>query len=267
MVRRYREKPGPYMRLCVLIVYPFVSFVFKRRWIHLDRIPNHGPAIVVVNHISYADPLVIARFIWDAGRAPRFMAKAALFTIPLLGRIVAGSGQIPVRRGMLDAAHALQGAVDALDRGEIVLIYPEGTVTRDPAFWPMQAKTGVARLARLAPGVPVIPVGQWGAHKFFDAYAKKLSPLPRKTVTVSAGEPLDLSEFAAGPETAELLRRMTDKVMSAVQAQVASIRGEEPPHEFYGRPGGTAHAIELPHSEHEEPRTPNAMSKDTEENV
>jgi 1-acyl-sn-glycerol-3-phosphate acyltransferase len=225
------------MRLAVVLVYPLISLLFRRRWRGLDRIPVTGPAIVAVNHISYADPLIFARFIWDAGRVPRYLAKASLFSLPFpLGRIVTGAGQIPVHRDTADAAQALQAAVDALGRGEMVLIYPEGTVTRDPDFWPMQGKTGVARLALLAPGVPVVPVGQWGAQHFLDVYARRFRPFPRKQITISAGPPVDLSDFAGSAPTAAVLHQMTDRIMVAIRDLVAEIRDEQPPAEFYRRP-------------------------------
>jgi len=224
------------MRLAVVLIYPLISVLFRRRWVGLERIPATGPAIVAVNHVSYADPLIFARFIWDAGRVPRFLAKASLFTLPFpLGRIVTGAGQIPVHRETADAAQALHAAVEALRRGEVVLIYPEGTVTRDPGFWPMQAKTGVARLALLAPGVPVVPVGQWGAHRFLDVYGRRFRPLPRKSITIAAGEPVDLSEFAGSQPTSEVLHQMTDRIMVAIRDLVADIRGEQPPAEFFHR--------------------------------
>ncbi|MDQ1716364.1 MAG: 1-acyl-sn-glycerol-3-phosphate acyltransferase [Pseudonocardiales bacterium] len=232
------EKPGPYLRFCVILIYPLTSLLWRRRWRGADRIPRQGPAILAINHISYADPFVIGRFMWDVGRLPRFLAKAALFRLPLLGRIVRGAGQIPVYRGTADANQALAAAVEALQRGEIVLIYPEGTVTRDPQFWPMQAKSGVARLALLAPDVPVIPVGQWGSHYFLDFYARKFRPFPRRTMTVSVGQPLDLSGYRGREPTADLLHEMTDTIMRQVRLQVAAIRAELPPEDFYPRPEG-----------------------------
>ena len=170
---------GPYMRFAINVLYPLTRLLFTVRWYGLDRIPKSGGAIVAVNHISYADPIVFGRFIWDAGRVPRYLAKASLFSAPFpIGRVMTGSGQIPVHRGTADAAGALQAAVDALRGGQLVLIYPEGTVTRDPDFWPMQAKTGIARLALMVPEAPVIPVGQWGAQNFLDFYRRRFRPLP-----------------------------------------------------------------------------------------
>lgn len=238
-VARHSEQVGPYMRFAVIVIYPLTSLLFRLRWRHIERIPATGPAIIAVNHISYADPLLFGRFIWDAGRVPRYLAKASLFKLPFpFGRIVRGAGQIPVYRGTADAAQALQGAVAALRRGEMVLIYPEGTVTRDPDFWPMQAKTGVARLALLAPGVPVIPVGQWGPQNFLDFYHRRFRPLPRTTVSVSVGEPVDLSEYAGREPTGLLLHEMTDRIMTAIRAEVAELRGEPAPAGFYQWPAG-----------------------------
>jgi 1-acyl-sn-glycerol-3-phosphate acyltransferase len=228
------------MRFAVIVFYPLISLLFRVRWLHIERIPATGPAIIAVNHVSYADPLLFGRYIWDAGRVPRYLAKASLFRLPFpIGPVIRGAGQIPVHRGTSDAAQALQGAVAALQRGEMVLIYPEGTVTRDPDFWPMQAKTGVARLALLAPGVPVIPVGQWGAQNFLDVYRRRFRPLPRTKVAVSAGEPVDLAEFAGRPPSPPMLHEMTDRIMTAVRVQVAELRGEPAPvGDFYQRPAG-----------------------------
>jgi 1-acyl-sn-glycerol-3-phosphate acyltransferase len=229
---------GPYMRFAVIVLYPLTMLFFRTRWYGLHRIPRSGPAIVAVNHVSYADPIVFGRFIWDAGRVPRYLAKASLFSAPFpFGRIITRSGQIPVHRGSVDAAGALQDAVQALHQGKVVLIYPEGTVTRDPQFWPMQAKTGVARLALMAPGVPVIPVGQWGSQHFLDYYHRRFRPFPRKQVGVSAGEPVDLSEWAGQPPTNEVLHAMTDRIMTAVRDEVATLRGVPAPAGFYPRPG------------------------------
>ena len=238
MASRRSEKPGPYLRFCIIIFYPLISILWRRRWTDVERIPATGPAILAINHISYADPFVVSRVVWERGRLPRFLAKASLFTLPIIGRIMRGAGQIPVYRGTADANEALQGAVQALERGEMVMIYPEGTVTRDPDFWPMKAKTGIARLALLAPDVPVIPVGQWGAQEFLDAYARRFRPIPRKFVQLSVGEAVELSRWAGSEPTPETLHAMTEEIMRAVRDQVASLRPEPPPDEFYPRPDG-----------------------------
>ncbi|MEP6852233.1 MAG: lysophospholipid acyltransferase family protein [bacterium] len=227
-----RTKPrsiGAVLRLCVVVVMPMTQLLFRRDWRHSERIPATGPAIVVANHVSYADPFVMARFTWDAGRLPRFLAKSTLFTVPVVGYILRAAGQIPVRRGTRDAAHSLDDAVSALERGEVVVVYPEGTVTRDPDWWPTSGKTGAARLARLVPDVPVLPVGQWGSQDAVDWYHRRFHLLSRTRVGVSVGEPLNLRTFLDRPETTATLHEMTEVMMAAITVQVAEIRGLTPP--------------------------------------
>jgi 1-acyl-sn-glycerol-3-phosphate acyltransferase len=186
--------------------------------------------MVVANHVSEIDTLLIARLVWQSGRIPRFMVKAQVLSWPVVGRIVRGAGQIPVHRGTTDAANSLREAAGALDRGEAVVIYPEGTTTKDPANWPMQGKTGVARLILMRPDVPVVPVGQWGAHRSSLATGRLVR---RRTSLASVGEPLDLSRFRGKEPTAEILREITDEVMTAVREEVAQLRGEPAPAEFF----------------------------------
>ena len=96
-----------------------------------------------------------------AGRRPRFLAKEELFRAPLLKWALPGLRQIPVRRGTGDTS-ALELAADALRSGEVVVVYPEGTVTRREDGMPMEGKTGVVRLS-LATGLPIIPMASWGS--------------------------------------------------------------------------------------------------------
>jgi 1-acyl-sn-glycerol-3-phosphate acyltransferase len=119
-----------------------------------------------------------------------------------------------------------------LKAGERVIIYPEGTVTRDPQGWPMIGKTGAARLAELVPGVPVIPVGQWGAQASVDLYRKRIRLRPRRRVTMSVGEPVCFTDSGDGTETTTL-RGVTDVIMRAIREQVAEVRGEPAPSVFF----------------------------------
>jgi 1-acyl-sn-glycerol-3-phosphate acyltransferase len=238
MQRRPKPRIGLFLRALSVVVVGFNIALFRRRWRNLDAIPAEGPIIVAANHVSYVDPVILAHFVWDAARVPRFLAKASLFNIPVVGWVIAKGGQIPVVRGSRDAASSLDAAAAALRSGEVVVVYPEGTVTRDPDFWPMSAKTGLARLALLVPEAKVIPVGQWGAQNAVDVYHKRYRPFPRKTVTVSAGRPVDLSKYAGAAPTTQVLRDITTAVMVAVRDQVAQIRGEAAPVEFARRPAG-----------------------------
>lgn len=230
--RLHKPKAGFWIRLCVVILYPLDGLLFRIRWRHLDRVPapETGGVIIAVNHISQIDTVLMARFVWQSGRVPRFMIKAGVFSWPIVGRIMHGAGQIPVYRGTTDASKSLRDAVTALEQGEAIVIYPEGTTTKDPANWPMQAKTGIARLVLLSPDTPVVPVGQWGAHKMGFSHNR----LGRRRVSLaSVGEPLDLSRFRGKEPTAETLREITDEIMGAVRSEVADLRGERAPEEFF----------------------------------
>jgi 1-acyl-sn-glycerol-3-phosphate acyltransferase len=222
--RLHKPKAGAWVRFVVMIVYPVVGFVYRPRWRNLQRIPAEGGVIIAVNHVSHMDTLVVARMVWQSGRIPRFLVKNTLFDLPGLGVILRGCRQIPVYRGSTDASGVLAEAVDALERGEVVVIYPEGTTTKDPAQWPMLAKTGVARLALLAPDVPVVPVGQWGAHK---VARRRFRP----PVEAGVGPVMDVNRDLE--PTGETLREITDVIMSVIRDEVATLRGEVPPTEFY----------------------------------
>jgi 1-acyl-sn-glycerol-3-phosphate acyltransferase len=227
-----RQRLGLSRRLVALVLAPLIGRVFRLSWGGQEHVPQSGGVILVANHVSYADPFGLARFVYDSGRFPSFLAKESLFRIPVVGAILRRVGQIPVRRGSRDARDALRDAVAAVRAGECVCIYPEGTVTRDPDWWPMTPKTGVARLA-LETGAPVVPVAQWGAQFVYDRYRGRVDFLPRKTVRCLAGPAVDLSEYRDRPVTAELLREVSEKVMGAVRDLLGEIRGEAPPEGFF----------------------------------
>lgn len=229
---RGQRRLGFWYRFVVLVVKPLLLLFSKREWRGIEHIPREGGVIIAANHLSYVDPLVIGHFLYDLGRPPRFLAKSSLFGVPVLKWILRGAEQIPVHRNTADASQALTAAVDALHRGECVLIYPEGSATRDPDLWPMRARTGVARLALLS-GVPVIPVAQWGAHALLPYPTKRLHLFPRKTMSILAGPPVDLSAYAGQPLTSEVLRAATETVMHRIADQLAELRGGTPPAQFY----------------------------------
>ncbi|WP_368396451.1 lysophospholipid acyltransferase family protein [Streptomyces sclerotialus] len=229
-----RHRIGFWYRLAAVIAKPPLVVLFKRDWQGMENIPAEGGFITAVNHNSYLDPLSYAHYQYNSGRVPRFLAKAGLFKGGFVGAVMRGTGQIPVYRESTDAATAFRAAVDAINRGECVAFYPEGTLTRDPDMWPMQGKTGAARVALLTKA-PVIPVAQWGANEAMPPYAKekKLRLFPRKTLRVKAGPPVDLDEFYGQEPTAEVLRAVTDRIMAAVTAILAEVRDEPAPAEPY----------------------------------
>jgi 1-acyl-sn-glycerol-3-phosphate acyltransferase len=230
--RLHRPRAGFWIRFCVVVLYPLDSLLYRIRFHHLERVPppEAGGVIIAINHISQIDTVLMARLVWQAGRIPRFMIKASLFRKPVIGRVFRGAGQIPVYRGTTTAATSLDDAVRALQRGEAIVIYPEGTTTRDPQLWPMEAKTGIARLVLLAPHIPVVPVGQWGAQK-----GQRFTPtrlIRRRRCEASVGESLDLSRYAGAEPSAAALREITDLIMTAVRDEVAELRRETPPKTF-----------------------------------
>nr|WP_122825440.1 lysophospholipid acyltransferase family protein [Georgenia faecalis] len=206
--------------------------ITRRRWSGQEHLPAQGGVIAAANHVTNVDPLTFAHFLYDSGRAPRILAKDSLFTVPGFGWLLRKTGQIPVHRGSARAGDSLEAAVAALEKGECVAVFPEGTLTRDPEMWPMTAKTGVARLA-LTTRAPVIPVAQWGAHELLGRYSTVLKPVPPKTVYVQAGPPVDLSDLYDRPQDAAVLREATSRVMAAITAMLADIRHEEPPSRPY----------------------------------
>jgi 1-acyl-sn-glycerol-3-phosphate acyltransferase len=229
---------GFWLRLAGVVLKPPLNVFTRREWLGSEHVPD-GAAILAVNHISYTDPLVIAHWVYDLPRRPRFLAKDSLFRVPFVKSVLNGTGQIPVFRGTRDASHALRAAREVLAQGHAVIIYPEGSTTKDPDLWPMLGKTGVARLA-LETGAPVIPVTQWGAQRLLDPRTpRKLRLRPRTRVIVVAGPPVDLSAYAGKPLTTEVLRGVTDTVMKAIRDQLAELRGEPAPTAFYTGPKGT----------------------------
>ena len=109
-----------------------------------------------------------------------------------------------------------------------MIVYPEGTASRDPDLWPMVGKTGAARLA-LSTGAPVIPIAHWGAQEILPYGSKKLHLFPRKTVRMVAGPPVDLSAYAGQRLGASTLRAATADIMADITALLATIRQETPP--------------------------------------
>jgi 1-acyl-sn-glycerol-3-phosphate acyltransferase len=226
------ERRGWAFALAIVIVKPLLLLLTRRHWVDGMKIPATGGAVLAANHTSHVDPLTFAHFVHDHGRLPRYLAKAALFDVFFVGTILRSTGQIPVYRQSSDAQKAFAAAVEAVQKGRLVVVYPEGTLTRDPDLWPMVGKTGAARIA-LTAGVPVIPVAQWGAHEILYPYATRPSLFPRHLVHAKAGDPVDLDDLRSKELTPEVLREATTRIMDAVTALLEDLRGETAPAERF----------------------------------
>jgi 1-acyl-sn-glycerol-3-phosphate acyltransferase len=237
---RTRGPITPALWLAIALIVPISNLMFRLRYRHGERLPATGPVLLVANHVSLLDPLACARLVFDNGRIPHFLAKDSLFKGPL-GTLLRNARQIPVARFSSEARGSVTAAEADLAAGNVVVIYPEGSVTRDPDWWPMESRTGVARLALTTDAV-VLPVAQWGPQRLHDYHTKKWHVRLRTPADYLVGEPVDLSalraEVRAGrPLSTDLLREVTDLIMTHVRDQLAELRAEPAPAGFHPRPG------------------------------
>jgi 1-acyl-sn-glycerol-3-phosphate acyltransferase len=231
-VRKLQQPRGWAFAVGATIVKPVLFAIASREWIHGDKIPVTGGCVLAFNHISHLDPLTAAHLVYDHGRLPRGLAKAELFKNKALAILLTSAGQIPVERLTPHASKAFDAAVDAVRRGECLMVYPEGTLTRDPDLWPMVGRTGAVRIA-LDTGAPLIPIGQWGVQEILPPYAKRPRLFPRKKVAMIVGDPVALDDLRELPRTAEVLAEATERVMGALTDLVAELRGGTPPSERF----------------------------------
>ncbi|MBK0420311.1 1-acyl-sn-glycerol-3-phosphate acyltransferase [Leucobacter sp. CSA1] len=227
-----KRRPSVFWLLAALIL-PLWSLMVRYRFTRDSRLPSSGPFILAPNHYSEIDPIAMGAAVWHLGRLPRFMAKASLFTVPVFGRLLRASGQIPVERAGANrskAGNPMGAAGELIERQAGVIVYPEGSLTRDPELWPMRGKSGAVRLA-LETGIPLIPVAHWGTQGLLPRYGKRIHPFPRKTIHVSVGRPLDLSRFSGRPLDQKTVAEATELLMTAITELLAELRDEQPPAE------------------------------------
>ncbi len=134
-----------------------------------EHIPRHGPGVIATNHIGYLDFVFVGAAARERKRLVRFLAKKEVFDHKIAGPLMRGMKHIPVDRfGHTQAA--IDGAVAALKRGELVGMFPESTISR--SFVPATGKTGAARMAMLA-AVPLIPGVVWGTQRILTKGRRK----------------------------------------------------------------------------------------------
>ena len=211
------------------IALPLVALIVKFRFHDREKMPQTGAVIIAPNHFSNIDPFIVGSAVWYLGRLPRFMAKASILRIPVVGWFLRRSGQIPVQRGgVARGAESLKAAAEMVSLGRALIVYPEGSLTRDPDLWPMRGKTGAVRLS-LEHGIPIVPVAHWGTQNVMARYSNKISFFPRHTIDIKVGDPVDLSAFVGKPLTSSTLVEATAVVMDAITHVLEDLRAEKAP--------------------------------------
>lgn len=219
------RRPEPWYRFAVTTLRPPIALWFNWRFEGMEHIPEEGPVLVAANHISYFDPLAHGYMLVKAGRRPRYLAKSELYNNWLLRHVLEGAKQIRVERGS-GSTEPLDNAGRALKAGEVVVVYPEGTVTKNPDYTPMQAKTGIARLT-LATDVPVVPIAVWGSQNVWQRDGARSLAFGRP-IWVKAGPPLDFSRFDGQENEPAALREVADTVMDELSRLVIDLRQRYP---------------------------------------
>ena len=201
------------------ILKPLLRSIYRIRVEGLGNVPRRGPAIIAANHLSFLDsffiPLVVKR------RRVTYLAKADYFKSWKTSWFFKMVGQIPMdRSGGSKSKQALDTAVEVLEEGNLLGIYPEGT--RSPDGYLHRGRTGVARLA-LTTGVPVIPCGLVGTQEVMPKERKFPRLTGRLTVRVKYGKPLDFSRYAGREKDRMVLRSVTDEIMY----EIMQLSGQE----------------------------------------
>ncbi|KQQ20059.1 acyl-phosphate glycerol 3-phosphate acyltransferase [Rathayibacter sp. Leaf299] len=223
-----RSRPSVFWFLAAAVI-PAMTASVDLRVRDGHKVPSTGAFVFAPNHYSEIDPIITGWTLWKLGRAPRFLAKASLFKVPVLGALLRASGQIPVERaGTVRGNEPLKAAKALVDEQRSVIIYPEGSLTRDPELWPMRGKTGAVRMA-LQYDLPVIPAAHWGTQQLMGRYSKKLTLFRRKRVDILIGDPVDLSAFRGRSLDAVTLNEASAVVMAAITALLEELRGETAP--------------------------------------
>jgi 1-acyl-sn-glycerol-3-phosphate acyltransferase len=216
--------------LIAFFLAPIFRLMFNIKTEGVEKLPEGG-YVLVGNHLSYLDPFAFAYSVYiHMRRVPHYLTKASLFNIPVLGKLLPKLGQIPVYRGGQSNQEPLRAAKEFIRAGQVVVVFPEGTLTRDPQLWPMRGKSGAIRLAaELA--VPIVPAAHWGVDKVLGNYRGKFRPNPFHTVRVRVGDPFKL-DLGSSP-TAEQISDATEMVMQKIARLVGELRGETPPDKLW----------------------------------
>ncbi len=203
------------------LVYPPVVVAIKLFWKYLGlrfdfqgvhHIPRKGGAILSINHVGYLDFALTGTAALPTGRYVRFMAKKEVFDNKLAGPLMRGMHHISVDRSSGTASFV--AALRALRAGEVVGIFPEGTIS--VSFEIKELKSGAVRLA-MAAGVPVIPTIVWGSQRIWTKKVKRNLRHEKIPVTVAFGEPLFFNKQSDVAASESLLRETMIAMLYEVQ--------------------------------------------------
>lgn len=207
----YRLYPVSYFGTRFL-VRTFCKVWFSFRVEGAQDVPRTGPLLLVSNHVSHIDPPIIGSAV---PRAVRFLAKSELFSTPGLNLLMRSWGQVPVYRESKSSLYsAVRVAINLLEAGQAVAIFPEGTRARDGVFHPGRAKTGAAVIA-LQSGAPILPMALIGTYEAMPAGSR--FPLHRP-VTVRFGKVIDVSKYKGTTVTKEVAQELTQTLVREISA-------------------------------------------------
>jgi 1-acyl-sn-glycerol-3-phosphate acyltransferase len=196
----------PVWWVAVRVLDLVVRAVVDLRIVGLDRIPPMGAALLAANHVSFLDPVVVLVTGHRAGRKVRFLAVQEAFERPVSGWFLRVGRHIPVAEGA-GQLRALRAVHAALADGELVLVYPEGTIAAAPGA---AARRGAGWLA-VTGGVPVVPIGTAGLER-----RKRAPRLRRRRARVFIGAPVALDDLAdRHGRTRDLA--VSDRILAAVR--------------------------------------------------
>jgi 1-acyl-sn-glycerol-3-phosphate acyltransferase len=187
-------------------IFDPMSRVYRLRVAGKEHLRVDGGLLIVANHVSQKDPPLVG--VAAMPRYVYYMAKEELFRIPLVGRFIFRAGAFPVRRGGADR-DAIRTAREILARGDALLMFPEGTRSKDGRLrrpWP-----GAGALA-LEPGVTTVPAAIWGTQR------------PLGPARVVFGPPIDLSDLTEGSRS-QRAQAAADRVMAAIAALLPAAGG------------------------------------------
>jgi 1-acyl-sn-glycerol-3-phosphate acyltransferase len=247
-----------FFRLVVRVIRSVIELRTLRIEENTEGIPETGAAIVIAPHLTEFDSVIAPEVVTRAGRMPRILAKSSLWKLPVVKQAFNAGKLIPVERGTDMAAQAVIAGKEALDAGDIVFIFPEGTCSKDPDAWSMRCKTGAARLA-LVTGAPVIPIMQDGAQ-FLNKQANldvpwskyhhsgKPGKEARKVVIhTKVYEPLDFSTVFTEPveePTVEQIKQVNYIIEDALTRIIQENRGFEAPVRWSTKANGRISRVE-----------------------